>query len=97
MILWCKTNTTLAALSLPAQTVLMVKAARKETNQEQRNKLARTLFQEIWIKDKQVVAVKPQPELKPFFDLNYGAMEEKLSQNFGKWRPRGDSNPRSPP
>ncbi len=60
---------------------------------EQRNKLALTLFREVWLKDKQIVAVKPQPELKPFFDLNYGAMEEKLSQNFGKWRPRGDSNP----
>ena len=67
-----------------------------EANQEQRNKLARCLFQEVWIKDKEVVAVKPRPELKPFFDLNYGVMEERLSQNFGKWRPRRDLNPRSP-
>jgi site-specific DNA recombinase len=64
-----------------------------EANQEQRNKLARCLFQEVWIKDKEVVAVKPQPELKPFFDLNYETMQEKLSQDFGKWRPRRDLNP----
>lgn len=61
-----------------------------EANQEHRNKLARCLFQEVWIKDKEVVAIKPQPELKPFFDLNYEAMQQKLSQNFGKWRPRRD-------
>ncbi|HUX48744.1 MAG TPA: hypothetical protein VMV76_06260, partial [Dehalococcoidia bacterium] len=33
----------------------------EETAGELRNKLARSLFQEIWIKDEQVVAVKPQP------------------------------------
>ena len=38
----------------------------EEAPQEQRNKLARCLFQEVWIKDKEVVAVKPQSELKPF-------------------------------
>jgi hypothetical protein len=25
----------------------------------------------IWVKDKQVVAVKPRPELEPFFRLSY--------------------------
>ena len=35
------------------------------------HKLDRCLFQEVWIKDKEVVAVKPQAELKPFFDLNH--------------------------
>ncbi|MCJ7792240.1 MAG: recombinase family protein [Dehalococcoidia bacterium] len=48
----------------------VVKAWR-EANQEQRNKLARQLFDEIWAKDKQVIAVKPRPELKPFFQLSY--------------------------
>ena len=66
-------------------------------SQEQRKKLARCLFQEVWIKGKEVIAVRPQLELKPFFDLNHKAMEEKLSRSFWKWRPRGDSNPRSPP
>ena len=75
-----------------AQFLANVTDAWDEASQEQRNKLARCLFQEVWIKDREVVAVKPQPEIKPFFDLNYEAMEEKLSQNFGKWRPRGDLN-----
>ena len=66
-----------------------VAQAWEEATQEQRNKLARSLFQEIWIKDKQVVAVKPQPELKPFFQLNY---EEYVNKVLKK-RPRGDSNP----
>ncbi len=43
---------------------------------EQQNKLARTLFEEIWIKDKEVVFVKPRPELDLFFRLNY---EESIS------------------
>ena len=42
-----------------------------EANQEQRNKLTRCLFQEVWVKDKGVLAVKPQPELLPFFRLSY--------------------------
>ncbi len=29
------------------------------------------MFEEIWIKDKEVVFVKPRPELDPFFRLNY--------------------------
>ena len=61
----------------------------EEATGELRNNLARSLFQEIWIKDKQVVAVKPQPELEPFFQLNY---EEYVSKVLKK-RPRGDSNP----
>ncbi len=43
---------------------------------EQQNRLARTLFEEIWIKDKEIVFVKPRPELDPFFRLNY---EESIS------------------
>ncbi len=61
----------------------------EEATGEHRNKLARSLFQEIWIKDKQVVAVKPQPELEPFFQLNY----EEFVTKVLKIRPRGDSNP----
>ncbi len=63
-------------------------------NQEQRNRIACCLFQEVWIKDKEVIAVKPQPELKPFFDLNFEEMQRRLSQDFGKVRPRWDSRPR---
>ena len=61
----------------------------EEATGELRNKLTRSLFQEIWIKDEQVVAVKPQPELTPFFQFNY---EEYVNKVLKK-RPRGDSNP----
>ncbi|MFC2002163.1 recombinase family protein [Chloroflexota bacterium] len=66
-------------------------------SQEQRNRLCHCIFQEVWIRDKAVIAVRPQPELKPFFDMNQEAMDEKLSHIFGKWRPRPDLNRRSPP
>ncbi len=52
---------------------------------EQRNRLARCLFQEVWIQDKSVVAVKPEPESEPFFRLNW--------EDFAK---RMKSEPRSP-
>ena len=48
-----------------------VAQAWREANHEQRNSLGRQLFDEIWIKDKQVIAVKPRPELEPFFRLSY--------------------------
>jgi hypothetical protein len=54
-----------------------VPAARAEATPEQRNKLARCLFGQVWLKDKGVVAVKPLHELEPFFRLNY----EELSSN----------------
>ena len=44
----------------------------REANQEQRNKLARTLFEDIRLdNDHKVVAVKPRPELAPFFQVSY--------------------------
>jgi len=59
------------ALERLAEFLKNVPNAWKEANQEQRNKLARQLFNEIWVKDKKVIAVKPRPELKPFFQLSY--------------------------
>ncbi len=56
-----------------------VPAAWAAATPEQRNKLARCLFEQVWLKDKQVVAVKPLVELEPFFRLNY---EEFLKQNI---------------
>ena len=64
-----------------------------KASQEQRNHLANCLLETVWIKDKKVVAVTPQPEFKSFFDLQY----EGLSYYVLQWRPRGDLNPRSPP
>ena len=37
---------------------------------EQRNKVARTLFDEVIVEDTKVVAVRPRDELEPFFKLN---------------------------
>ncbi len=48
-----------------------ITAAWDEANPPQKNSLLRCLFQEIWVKDKDVVAVKPQPEFEPFFELNW--------------------------
>jgi hypothetical protein len=59
------------ALEGLAEFLKNVAKAWREANQEQRNKIARQLFDEIWVKDKQVIAVKPRPELKPFFQLSY--------------------------
>jgi len=54
--------------------------------QEQRNKLIRLLFQEIWVKDHEVVAVKPHAEFEPFFRLNWEEFSEIM-----KSRGRGPS------
>ncbi len=43
----------------------------KEANQEQRNKLAGSLFEQIRVEGSRVVLVKPKPELEPFFRLNF--------------------------
>jgi DNA repair ATPase RecN len=48
-----------------------VPAAWAAATQEQRNKLARCLFDLVWLKDNKVIAVKPVLELEPFFRLNY--------------------------
>ena len=54
-----------------AEFLANITTAWDQATNEQRNKLARCLFQEIWVKDKDVVAVKPQPEFEPFFKLNW--------------------------
>ena len=44
----------------------------REANQLQRNKLAKVLFEEVrFDSGGKVVAVKPKPELQPFFKLSY--------------------------
>ena len=43
----------------------------KEASQEQCNKLARALFEQIQIEDKKVVFVKPRTELQSFFKINF--------------------------
>jgi hypothetical protein len=54
-----------------AQFLADVPSAWAAATPEQRNKLTRCLFNQVWLKDKKVIAVKPVPELEPFFRLNY--------------------------
>ncbi|MFC1917016.1 hypothetical protein ACFLX1_02685, partial [Chloroflexota bacterium] len=63
-----------------------VPAAWAEATPEQRNKLARCLFDQVWLKDKEVVAVKPLPELEPFFRLNYEEFCKKNIEDEGSTR-----------
>jgi len=58
----------------------------EEANQEKKNELARCIFDEIWIKDKQVIAVKPRPDFEPFFRLNY---EDFVTRNNEGATPMG--------
>jgi site-specific DNA recombinase len=68
-----------------AQFLANVPAAWEAATPQQRNKLARCLFDQVWVQDKRVVAVKPRPELEPFFRLNY---EEFLKENIEGRRSR---------
>jgi len=71
-----------------AQLLSDVPAAWEMATQEQRNKLARTVFDQVWVKDNVVVAVKPRPELEPFFRLNYEEFLEQIIEVSGSTLPR---------
>ncbi|MCP4609019.1 MAG: recombinase family protein [Planctomycetes bacterium] len=63
-----------------------VAQAWKAATQEQRNKLAKMLFQEIRIENKKVVAVRPRPELEPFFKLDFGCHAKTIAGDpDGAW------------
>lgn len=64
-----------------------VPAAWAAATPEQRNKLARCLFDQVWLQDKEVVAVKPLPELEPFFRLNYENFRSQNIERQGSSRP----------
>jgi hypothetical protein len=57
---------------------------------EERNRLARELFDAVQIENKTAVAVMPRPEMRPFFE--YIVCQETVQE-----RKRRDSNPRSQP
>jgi len=61
-----------------------VSKAWKEADQDQRNRFSHQLFQEIWVKDKQVVAVKPRPELETFFQMSYEDWMKKIESEVAK-------------
>ena len=72
-----------------AQFLRNVSSAWRQVTQEKRNKLARSLFESVWIESQMVLGVTPSPELEPFFDLQYS----ELSNDVLQWRPRPDSGP----
>jgi site-specific DNA recombinase len=81
-----------------------VKLAWNVADQEERNQLARTLFDDLRVLGHQIVAVRPRDAFAPFFRLNYEAWKaesppanlQEGSRN-GQERKRRDSNPRSQP
>jgi hypothetical protein len=70
-------------LSKLAHFLSHVADAWREANQEQRSKLAKTLFEEIWIEDNKVVVVKPKSNLEPFFKLNLGCHARDIASDPG--------------
>ncbi len=60
---------------------------------EERNRLARQLFNRVVIDNRTAVAVTPRPDLLPFF----AAMTGDPSSLMTHGRKRRDSNPRSQP
>ena len=62
-----------------AQFLANVANAWDEATQEQRNKLAKVLFEEILVENNKVVAVKPRPELEPFFKLNFDCHSKDIA------------------
>ena len=50
----------------------------EEAAERQRNRLTSQLFEVVWIENKQLVAVTPRSEFKPFFDLKYQGMPEAV-------------------
>jgi len=56
-----------------AQFLQDLSLAWEAADQEHRNRLAARLFQAVWMKDSLLLAVTPQPDMVPFFDLIYSA------------------------
>ena len=54
-------------------------AAWEDASQEQRNRVARQLFEVIWVKDATVIAVRPQTELRGFFQISEECQVESMS------------------
>ena len=57
-------------------------------SQEQQNKLARSLFEQIRVEDDKVAFVKPRSELEPFFKLSFECHEKNIGYDpEGIWTP----------
>jgi hypothetical protein len=84
--------TKIALLDKLAQFLNNIALAWREADQEHCNQLAHQLFDAVWIENQKVLAVTPRPEFEPLFDMQY----QGVSRDMLQWRPRRDSNPRSP-
>ena len=51
----------------------------ERATEEQRNRLARQLFETIWIRNRQIVSVRPRPELRAFFRISEESKDKSLS------------------
>ena len=63
-----------------------VGAAWAEATQEQRNRLANALFQDIIMEHNRVVAVRPREELRTFFRLSYEEHQKLSHENRTDFR-----------
>ena len=50
-----------------------------QANPDQRNRLARQLFDAVWVQDEKVVRVRPRPELRPFFQISEECQSRSMS------------------
>jgi len=48
---------------------------------EQKQKIARLIFEEIWVENKQVVAIKPRPVFEQFFALDFSERRKRRGTN----------------
>ncbi|MFC1999719.1 hypothetical protein ACFLXE_03040 [Chloroflexota bacterium] len=55
----------------------------RQASQEQRNRLGKTLFEEVWVENEKVVAMKPRPEFEPFFRLNFDCHTRSIGDPEG--------------
>ena len=56
-----------------------VATAWEKVTNEQKNRLARQMFDVVWTNDEKVVAVRPRAELRPFFQVSEYCQEKSLS------------------
>jgi hypothetical protein len=57
---------------------------KKGKTNESQSESSECLFEEVWLKDKEVITVKPVAELEPFFRLDYKDFysREKMNSSF---------------
>ena len=69
-----------------------VKQGWQEADQAQRNRLARVLFEEVKVQDRQVVAIKPVKEMEAFFQVSYECQRKSLAGDPDRSRVRQQLN-----